>query len=123
MREKKNCPGCGAVIYYDGLCWRCKEKRRYDAIVALSDGEVDEKIVGIVRNLNALDADNCDWSSGEDALEDFEMLLAYREIGTAPISGAAFSKGVYRPETVYRDAGPDVRDGLLRELASLPRQP
>ena len=30
MREKKNCLDCGVVIYYDGLCWKCKEKQKHD---------------------------------------------------------------------------------------------
>ncbi|MDL2233461.1 hypothetical protein LJC63_07775, partial [Ruminococcaceae bacterium OttesenSCG-928-L11] len=91
-------------------------KQKHDEILALSDGEIDSKITRIVKNLEALDAENSTWREADAALGDFEMLLAYRDINTAAIAEAAFPKVVYTPAAIYRDAEPEVRDALIREL-------
>ena len=115
MREKKNCHSCGAVIYYDGLCWRCKDKQKHETYMALGDDEIAEKIAVIVQNIKAL-PDERKYAAEHDALADFDTLLAYRDINTAVIASAALARELFRPATLYRDASSDVRDALITML-------
>ena len=115
IREKKNCTDCGAVIYYDGLCWKCKGKQKYEAYMAMSSDEIADRITEITQNIRALPIDR-KYKEEHDALGDFEALFAYHNINTTEIASAAFERRLFRPIELYRDASPAVRDLLIAEL-------
>jgi len=115
MREKRNCHSCGSIIYYDGLCWKCKEKQKYEDCMSMSKSAIAVKIADIVKRIEEL-PDDRDYSSEVDAIVDFQMLLAYQDINTEKIAKAAYENKLYSPYSIYRNASPDVRDGLIAEL-------
>ena len=115
MREKKNCQSCGAVIYYDGLCWKCKEKQKYETYMAMSEDEIADRMAEIIQNVKALPRER-KYAAEHDALGDFEALLAYRDINTAALAEAALASELFRPAMLYRDASPATREALIAAL-------
>lgn len=119
MREKKQCHCCGTVIYYDGLCWRCKAEKKYKEILALSDVQIEAQRKQMEENLAALDAQSATWREVDSAIEGFSSLLAYRSDFKGNLAKIALEKQVFQPATLYLDADESVRDALLQIL----RQP
>ena len=110
MSLKYTCPGCGALLGYDGLCWKCKSEQERKAVLAWTPEQVQEKQEALIQNIRRL-------SDMEDPeLTDFWNLLSYRDAITPEIQRAALAAEVFYPCEIYYHASADVRDGLIAAL-------
>lgn len=120
--EPKQCHECERKIYYDGLCYNCKERKKREKFQAMSETEVAAVIDAIIAQMAYVN----DWDqqlrrgATPKEYKEFEAnffgLLAYHDISTAKIAEAALREGVYYPFELYRDAGPEVRKQLISLL-------
>ena len=116
VREKQSCLCCGRTIYYNGICWRCKEEQKRKWCLALTCDELRAIILTMIENIKNLNMDVAKYSDKYDAIGDMVMLLAYHNINTSDIAEAACDKRLYSFPLVYRDASSDIRDRLINEL-------
>jgi hypothetical protein len=113
MKQKEyRCPECGRTIYFDGICYECRQRRKREVYQALDDAAVAEKIEAIIAAI----ARTGDAFCKEDENGDFFGLLACRDISTAKIAEAAARADCFYPCELYRDATPDVREKLIALL-------
>ncbi|MDR2529878.1 MAG: hypothetical protein LBD04_12825 [Synergistaceae bacterium] len=112
--EKNACLKCGREQGFLGfstasLCYFCRAEEERERYQKMTDGEVDAAIANIIGDIKKI-------SDGEETYEDFIGLLSLKNINTAAIAKAAFENNVFFPSPIYRDAGADVRDGLVSLL-------
>ena len=106
------CPKCGENrIYFDGICHSCSQRQRRDEILNLSADEVEAMILKIADRINEIEK----W---QEIYNDFWALFSLRDIHDPRIARAAAAAEIYCPPELYFGA-PDVRDALVRKLASL----
>ncbi len=108
-RKEYPCPECGRIIYFDGLCYECRQRKIREKYQAMSEAEIAAKVEAIIAAL-----DNTFYKKEER--DDLLGLLAYRDISTEKIAEAAAQAGVYYPCEIYRDAAPEVRAKLIALL-------
>ena len=107
------CPKCGEnTIYFDGICHSCRQKQRRDEILNLSADEVEAMILKIADRIGEIEK----W---QEIYNDFWALFSLRDIHDPRIARAAVAAEIYCPPELYFGAPKDVRDALVRRLASL----
>ena len=110
--EPRSCPGCGALIRYDGLCWRCREEQSYREYASLTPGEVEERqraLAEEIRRSQSLGA------QAEIALR--WLLCCHGTAGQQPQQAALESGCFHFPGLYYRapaEGGEGLADALLR---------
>lgn len=110
--EPRSCPGCGALIRYDGLCWRCREEQSYREYASLTPGEVEERqraLAEEIRRSQSLGA------QAEIALR--WLLCCHGTAGQQPQQAALESGCFHFPGLYYRapaEVGEGLADALLR---------
>ena len=114
MQSKAHpCPKCGEnTIYFDGICHSCSQKQRRDEILNLSADEVEAMILKIADRIDEIEK----W---DEIYNDFWALFSLRDIHDPRIARAAAAAEIYCPPELYFGAPKDVRDALVRKLASL----
>ncbi|MDR2527968.1 MAG: hypothetical protein LBD04_02975 [Synergistaceae bacterium] len=108
-RTEYHCQSCGRAIYFDGLCYNCRQRQSRERAQAWSDVEVARKMRAIIAALD-------DKFYKKEENREFFELLAYKDISTEKIAEAATRVGVYYPSELYRDAPPKAREKLLALL-------
>ena len=107
------CPKCGEnTIYFDGICHSCSQRQRRDEILNLSADEVEAMILKIADRIDEIEK----W---DEIYNDFWALFSLRDIHDPRIARAAAAAEIYYPPELYFGAPKDVRDALVRKLASL----
>lgn len=107
------CPKCGEnTIYFDGICRSCSQKQRREEILNLSADEVETMILKIADRIDEIEK----W---QEIYNDFWALFSLLGIHGPRIARAAAAKQIYYPPELYFGAPKDVRDALVRKLASL----
>ena len=107
------CPKCGENrIYFDGICHSCSQRQRRDEILNLSADEVEAMILKIADRIDEIEK----W---QEIYNDFWALFSLRDIHDPRIARAAAAAEIYCPPELYFGAPKDVRDALVRKLASL----
>ena len=107
------CPKCGENrIYFDGICHSCSQRQRRDEILNLSADEVEAMILKIADRIGEIEK----W---DEIYNDFWALFSLRDIHDPRIARAAAAAEIYCPPELYFGAPKDVRDALVRKLASL----
>ena len=107
------CPKCGENrIYFDGICHSCSQKQRRDEILNLSADEVEAMILKIADRIGEIEK----W---DEIYNDFWALFSLLGIHDPRIARAAAAAEIYCPPELYFGAPKDVRDALVRKLASL----
>ena len=107
------CPKCGeSRIYFDGICHSCSQRRRRDEILNLSADEVEAMILKIADRIGEIEK----W---DEIYNDFWALFSLLGIHNPRIARAAAAAEIYCPPELYFGAPKDVRDALVRKLASL----
>ena len=115
MQSKAHlCPKCGENrIYFDGICHSCRQKQRREEILNLSADEVEAMILKIADRIGEIEK----W---DEIYNDFWALFSLRDIHDPRIARAAAAAAeIYYPSEIYFGAPKDVRDALVRKLASL----
>ena len=114
MQSKAHlCPKCGEnTIYFDGICHSCSQRQRRDEILNLSVNEVEAMILKIADRIGEIEK----W---QEIYNDFWALFSLRDIHDPRIARAAAAAEIYCPPELYFGAPKDVRDALVRKLASL----
>lgn len=114
MQSKAHlCPKCGEnTIYFDGICHSCRQKQRQEEILNLSADEVEAMILKIADRIDEIEK----W---DEIYNDFWALFSLRDIHDPRIARAAAAAEIYCPPELYFGAPKDVRDALVRKLASL----
>ena len=114
MQSKAHlCPKCGEnTIYFDGICHSCSQRRRREEILNLSADEVEAMIIKIAERIGEIEK----W---DEIYNDFWALFSLRDIHDPRIARAAAAAEIYCPPELYFGAPKDVRDALVRKLASL----
>ena len=114
MQSKAHlCPKCGEnTIYFDGICHSCRQRQRREEILNLSADEVEAMILKIVDRIDEIEK----W---DEIYNDFWALFSLRDIHDPRIARAAAAAEIYCPPELYFGAPKDVRDALVRKLASL----
>ena len=114
MQSKAHlCPKCGEnTIYFDGICHSCSQRRRREEILNLSADEVEAMIIKIAERIGEIEK----W---DEIYNDFWALFSLRDIHDPRIARAAAAAEIYCPPELYFGAPKDVRDVLVRKLASL----
>ena len=107
------CPKCGENrIYFDGICHSCSQRQRRDEILNLSADGVEAMILKIADRIGEIEK----W---DEIYNDFWALFSLRDIHDPRIARAAVAAEIYCPPELYFGAPKDVRDALVRKLASL----
>lgn len=107
------CPKCGEnTIYFDGICHSCRQRQRRDEILNLSVDEVEAMILKIAERIGEIEK----W---DEIYNDFWALFSLLGIHDPRIARAATAAEIYCPPELYFGAPKDVRDALVRKLASL----
>ena len=107
------CPKCGENrIYFDGICRSCSQRQRREEILNLSADEVEAMILKIADRIGEIEK----W---QEIYNDFWALFSLLDIHDPRIARAAAAAEIYYPPELYRGAPNDVRDALVRKLASL----
>ena len=107
------CSKCGENrIYFDGICHSCSQRQRRDEILNLSADEVEAMILKIADRIGEIEK----W---DEIYNDFWALFSLRDIHDPRIARAAVAAEIYCPPELYFGAPKDVRDALVRKLASL----
>ena len=107
------CPKCGENrIYFDGVCHSCSQRQRRDEILNLSADEVEAMILKIADRIGEIEK----W---DEIYNDFWALFSLLDIHDPRIARAAVAAEIYCPPELYFGAPKDVRDALVRKLASL----
>ena len=107
------CPKCGENrIYFDGICHSCSQRQRREEILNLSADEVEAMILKIADRIGEIEK----W---QEIYNDFWALFSLRDIHDPRIARAAVAAEIYCPPELYFGAPKDVRDALVRRLASL----
>lgn len=114
MQSKAHlCPKCGEnTIYFDGICHSCRQRQRREEILNLSADEVEAMILKIVDRIDEIEK----W---DEIYNDFWALFSLLGIHDPRIARAAAAAEIYCPPELYFGAPNDVRDALVRKLASL----
>ena len=114
MQSKAHlCPKCGEnTIYFDGICHSCRQKQRQEEILNLSADEVEAMILKIADRIDEIEK----W---DEICNDFWALFSLLGIHDPRIARAAAAAEIYCPPELYFGAPKDVRDALVRKLASL----
>ena len=114
MQSKAHlCPKCGENrIYFDGICHSCRQRQRREEILNLSADEVEAMILKIADRIGEIEK----W---QEIYNDFWALFSLRGIHDPRIARAAAAAEIYCPPELYFGAPKDVRDALVRKLASL----
>ena len=114
MQSKAHlCQKCGEnTIYFDGICHSCSQRQRRDEILNLSVNEVEAMILKIAERIGEIEK----W---QEIYNDFWALFSLRDIHDPRIARAAVAAEIYCPPELYFGAPKDVRDALVRKLASL----
>lgn len=114
MQSKAHlCPKCGENrIYFDGICHSCSQRQRREEILNLSADEVEAMILKIADRIGEIEK----W---DEIYNDFWALFSLRDIHDPRIARAAAAAEIYCPPELYFGAPKDVRDALVRKLASL----
>jgi hypothetical protein len=110
MAQKQNCQICGRVIYFEGICYECRQRKKREGYQSLSEQEIPGKIHKIIEALG-------DSFHNKEEYDDFFGLLAYRNISTEAIAQKALRAEVYYPCELYRDASPSVLKKLIEILS------
>ena len=107
------CPKCGENrIYFDGICRSCSQRQRREEILNLSADEVEAMILKIADRIGEIEK----W---DEIYNDFWALFSLLGIHDPRIARAAAAAEIYCPPELYFGAPKDVRDALVRKLASL----
>ena len=107
------CPKCGEnTIYFDGICHSCSQRQRREEILNLSADEVEAMILKIADRIGEIEK----W---DEIYNDFWALFSLLGIHDPRIARAAAAAEIYCPPELYFGAPKDVRDALVRKLASL----
>lgn len=109
MAEPSPCQICGREIYFEGVCYACRQRMQSEKYQALPPEEVAVMEREVCSGIETIGA----W---EKVDEDFWGLLAYHGISTRNIAAAALAKDIFYPWSIYRDASPEVRDHLIELL-------
>ena len=114
MQSKAHlCPKCGEnTIYFDGICHSCSQRQRREEILNLSADEVEAMILKIADRINEIEK----W---DEIYNDFWALFSLLGIHDPRIARAAAAAEIYCPPELYFGVPKDVRDALVRKLASL----
>ncbi len=113
MSERIPCPECGHMKFFEGLCWRCLQKAERIRYLAMTGEEVAREVEELVAHIVCLKGNR---KLGDKALSTFWALLAYIDICTRELAAAAYEKGIYWPGALYRNAEPEVIQGLISKL-------
>ncbi len=110
-RTAQACQTCGAEIYFEGICYKCRAEKKRQEYLALNEMEIKSRIQVICERAEELD-------KFEDIYDDFISLFCFRGIEAAPVARAAAAKNIYYPDMIYYNAAPDTRDLLIERLVS-----
>ncbi len=110
MSLKHTCPGCGASLGYDGLCWKCKSRQERNMALSWTPEQIAERQKNLIQNVKRLA------EMDDPELTDFWRLLGYRDAITPEIQRTALAVEVFYPCELYYCAPADVRDGLIVAL-------
>ena len=108
-RVPQKCRQCGRIIYFDGICVSCRTENERNEILAWSQ----EEVAAAVKKI-------CDEIAASGALDKerhlFTKLVNYRDIDTTEIARTAFSKQLFHPGELYKDAPDDVIRAMIEML-------
>lgn len=108
-RTAHKCKQCGQEIYFDGICVSCRVENERNRILELSEEELSaaiQKICDEISKTGDLDKER----------DTFVKLLDYRDIDTTEISRAAFSKELFYPSELYKNAPEDMIKAMIEML-------
>ncbi len=108
-REASNCPQCGAVKFFEGLCVRCREENKKKEVLAFSDSEIQAEVSKIceeIRQKQAL----------KYTRQIFDLLFHLRNIDTTEIARIAFENNCWYPRNIYKNAPPEVVSSMIKML-------
>lgn len=96
------CPQCGRIIRYNGLCAKCRTENEEKEILALSGEELAAKTAEVISN--GFDEDMCC------------KLIRLRGINTEQLAKAAWEKRRLNFAPVYKDASESITSEMIAEL-------
>ncbi|WP_173030783.1 cytochrome C [Campylobacter sp. CCUG 57310] len=107
------CPKCQEkTIYFDGICYSCKQRQSREYFLNLSQNEVDDMIADIASKIGEME-------KFEEVYKNFWGLFATGRISDDKIAKAAIKERIYYPSEIYFNAKSEIRDELLAHLNKL----
>lgn len=114
MSLKYKCQECGTPLGFEGLCWRCRNKKHREEVENWTDNEVKEKIEQIKIKLKKSSDDEFYSSEEREIFDD----LMTKGVDLRELSRVALEKEIFYPSELYYKADEEVRDILIDKLMS-----
>ena len=112
MSEPHLCPKCKQrTIYFDGICYWCRQKEKLEFYEGLSDAEIKKKQKNILARIDELD-------KYDEIYSDLTHIFYVHGICDEQIIEELTKSGEYYPLEIYKKASTKIRDELISRLSS-----
>lgn len=106
----EHCSKCGQEHKGDGLCYFCRKEEKLQNDSALSEKELNDKLVNLIKNVKRLD------KFEEPESSDFSILVHLHGILSEELQQIALDNRIYFRDEIFYHAPDHVRDELIRRL-------
>lgn len=110
MGEPHLCPKCKQrTIYFDGICYVCRQKEKLEFYQGLSEAEIKQKLKNVLAHTE-------DIGKYDEIYSDLVYIFYLHGICDEQIIREVTKQGEYYPFEIYKNATSDVRDELINSL-------
>ena len=110
MGEPHLCPKCKQrTIYFDGICYWCRQKEKLEFYENLSEDEIKQKLKNVLAHTDEI-------GKYGEIYSDLVYIFYLHGICDEQIIREVTKQGEYYPFEIYKNAPSDVRDELINSL-------
>lgn len=110
MGEPHLCPRCEQrTIYFDGICYDCRQKEKMEFYQGLSEAEIKQKLKNVLAHTD-------DIGKYDEIYSDLVYIFYLHGICDEQIIREVTKECEYYPFEIYKNAPSDVRDELINSL-------
>lgn len=110
MGEPHLCPRCEQrTIYFDGICYDCRQKEKLEFYQGLSEAEIKQKLKNVLAHTDEI-------GKYDEIYSDLVYIFYLHGICDEQIIREVTKECEYYPFEIYKNASSDVRDELINSL-------
>ena len=112
MGEPHLCPKCKqGTIYFDGICYWCRQKEKLEFYQSLSETEIKQKLKNVLAHTEEI-------GKYDEIYSDLVYIFYLHGICDEQIIEELTKNGEYYPPEIYKKASEGLRDELIKRLSS-----
>ena len=112
MGEPHLCPKCKQrTIYFDGICYECRQKEKLEFYENLSEDEIKQKLKNVLAHTDEI-------GKYGEIYSDLVYIFYLHGICDEQIINELTKNGEYYPPEIYKKASTKIRDELISRLSS-----